>query len=155
MATHASRDTTTGINFENVTDFCRSDGLRIRKGKFCNFIEQMGGKALQWRFQPDDAYYFKDTNEIVIYEKKMQSTQGSCDEKPGNCAWHLDGYRIMAASIGILPEKVIIIYIFSDWFKQPKYEHMLDFIKRSGCDYFFWNDNDENKKRLINYRYGN
>ena len=65
--TNASRDTTTGIIFEKLTDFRRYDGKRLRKGAFCNFIEQRNGTPLVWRSQPDDAYYFEDTNEIVIF----------------------------------------------------------------------------------------
>ena len=153
MATHASRDTTTGLQFEELTDFQRFDGKRIRKKAFCNFIEKQGGTALIWRFEPDDAYYFEDTNEIVIYEKKRQSTQGTADEKCANCGWRLEGYRMMAKTIGIPPEKVHMIYIFSDWFKAPKYKHMLDYMERQGCEYFFWNDDDKKKMRLMNYRY--
>lgn len=155
MSTHASRDTTTGIRFEKASDFYRTDAtVRLQQGAFAKWIEKMGGQNLAWEFRPDDAYYFADTNEVVIYEKKTQSKKGSCDEKLAACEWRLQDYRTILATIGVPPEKVKMIYIFgTDWFKTPKYATLLAYMESKGCEYFFWNDNDEKKERLMNYRY--
>ena len=140
MATHASRNTSTGLTFENYIQLSRTDGLNISKTKLKSFLKEKGlndpTQYLSWMFQPDEAYYLPDSNEIVIYEKKYQQTSGSADEKLGACAWKIKEYKECFNSIGIT--KVSYIYIFCDWFKQKRYEKLLNYIRSiDGCDYIF------------------
>ena len=140
MATHASRDTTTGLTFEQQVIIHRQDGINISKTKLKKFLAEKGVKEptqyLSWMFQPDEAYYIPETNEVVIYEKKYQQTSGSADEKLGACAWKIQEYRECFAAAGI--PTVSYIYIFCDWFKQPRYEKLLKYIRSiDGCDYMF------------------
>ena len=142
MATHASRDTTTGLTFEQQVVVHRQDGIDISKTKLKKFLAEKGVKDpteyLSWMFQPDEAYYLPDTNEVVIYEKKFQQTSGSADEKLGNCAWKVKEYGECFAAAGIY--KISYIYIFNDWFKQPRYEKLLKYIRSVNCcDYMFAN----------------
>ena len=138
--THASRDTTTGLLFEQYTNRLQKEGINISKKKFCSFLESKGIdnvlNHLSWRFEPDEAYYLPNTNEIIIYEKKTQHTAGSADEKLGSCGWKITEYKDACAAIGI--NKVSYIYCFSSWFRQPRYTKLLKYIRSiDGCDYFF------------------
>ena len=140
MATHASRNTTTGLTFEQQVVIHREDGVDISKTKLKRFLKEHGvsdpTQYLSWMFQPDEAYYIPETNEVVIYEKKFQQTSGSADEKLGACAWKIQEYRNVFAAAGI--DKVSYIYIFCDWFKQPRYEKLLKYIRSvEDCDYMF------------------
>ena len=140
MAVHASRDTTTGLAFEQQVQIHREDGLDISKTKLKTFLKDKGvtdpTEYLSWMFQPDEAYYLADTNEVVIYEKKFQHVSGSADEKLGACAWKIQEYRDCFKAAGI--DKVSYIFIFCDWFKQSRYEKLLKYIRSvDGCDYMF------------------
>lgn len=154
MSTHASRDTSTGKHFEKMADFTREGAERIRQAGFAKWVKQHGGMNLPWEFRPDNAFYFADTNEFIIYEMKRQGTKGSADEKLAACGWRLEDYRTILATVGIPAEKVKMIYIFEDgWFRTPRYTTILNYMERQGCEYFFWDIDDEKKKRLMNYRY--
>jgi hypothetical protein len=139
MATHASRNTTTGLDFEKKIRIDRENGVNISKSKLKSWVKEQGIDILDylsWAFQPDEAYYLEDTNEVVIYEKKFQQTSGSADEKLGNCAWKIQEYKNLFAAMGI--DKVSYIFIFNDWFKQSRYTKLLAYIKSvPDCDYFF------------------
>ena len=140
MATHASRDTSTGLAFEQQVSAHRKDGIDISKTKLKKFLTEKGVKNpteyLSWMFQPDEAYYIPETNEVVIYEKKFQQTSGSADEKLGACAWKIQEYKRCFEAAGI--NKVSYIYIFCDWFKQSRYEKLLKYIRSvDNCDYMF------------------
>lgn len=140
MATHASRDTTTGLTFEEQFKIARQDGVNLSKRKLKTWCKEEKNinisDYLSWEFQPDEAYYLPETNEVIIYEKKFQSTSGSTDEKLGNCAWKIKEYKDLFSACGI--NKVSYIYIFNDWFEQPRYTKLLKYIKSvDGCDYMF------------------
>lgn len=142
MATHASRNTITGLEFEKQITFCREDGINISKSKLRGFLKDRGLdnplQYLSWMFQPDEAYYIPATNEVIIYEKKSQQVAGSADEKLATCEWKLQEYRDCFAAVGI--NTVSYIFVFNDWFKQPRYEKLLNYIRsKDGCDYIFAN----------------
>lgn len=137
--THASRDTSTGLKFEEQIRIDRKDGINISKKRFCTFFKEKGIDVLDylsWRFEPDEAYYLPKTNEVVIYEKKFQQTSGSVDEKLGACIWKIQEYRALCEAANI--NNVSYIYCFCSWFKNKRYEKLLKFIRNTdGCDYFF------------------
>lgn len=139
MATHASRDTSTGLDFEAKVRMDRTDGVDISKTKLRTWVKDHGVNILDylsWIFQPDEAYYLEETNEVVIYEKKRQSTSGSADEKLGNCAWKIQEYTNLFKACGV--DKVSYVFIFNEWFKQDRYTKLLAYIRSvPGCDYFF------------------
>lgn len=138
MATHASRDTTTGLLFEEKVHM-ESNGENISKHALYRFLEQQGVKWEQYiskKLLPDEAYFDKDNNRVIIYEKKYQQTAGSADEKPQTCAFKIYEFRKLFASIGVTD--VSYIYIFNDWFKKSQYMDMLEYIRSvDGCDYLF------------------
>ena len=85
---------------------------------------------------PDEAYYNPETGILDIYEKKYQQTEGSADEKPQTCGFKIFQFNKIGKAIGA--KEVKYTYILSDWFKQPKYKDMLEYIRLvPGCDYMF------------------
>ena len=88
--------------------------------------------------KPDEAYFNPEQLTLNIYEKKTQHGGGSADEKLQTCAFKIAEYRKIAKYLGVSPESVYYTYILDDWFKDPRYKDMLEFIKMTdGCDYMF------------------
>ena len=138
MATHASRDTTTGLLFEQKVNIA-STGRDISKHALYRYLTE---KNIDWqeiiskKLLPDEAYIDEETKTVRIYEKKFQQTAGSADEKPQTCGFKILQFRKLFAPLGFTD--VTYTYIFNDWFKQSMYKDMLDYIKSvDGCDYFF------------------
>lgn len=139
--THASRNTTTGLIFEEKANIkCPNGAIDLTKTKLYSYLASQG---VDWKdyisrkLLPDNAFYFKEDNEVIIYEKKFQQTEGSADEKPQTCAFKIREFRKLLSSIGV--DKVSYIYVFNDWFDKPRYKDMLEYIKLvDGCDYFFY-----------------
>ena len=138
MPTHASRNTTTGLKFEEKVHI-DTTGIDLTKNKLYNYLKE---NNIRWediisrKLLPDEAYYDPDTKELKIYEKKFQQTEGSADEKPQTCGFKISQFRKIGAAIGA--ENITYTYIFNDWFKHPRYKDMLDYIKSvDGCDYMF------------------
>ena len=141
MATHASRDTTTGAIFETKVHM-EQVGIDITKHNLYRFLEK---KGINWKdifskkLLPDEAYYDEENNRVIIYEKKFQQTAGSADEKPQTCAFKISQYRRLFAPLGVTD--VSYIYIFNDWFSRPEYRDMLNYIRSvDGCDYIIVED---------------
>ena len=138
MATRASRDTSTGQRFEDLVS-CRQEGIDLTKHKLYKFLEANG---LDWediisrKLLPDEAYWNPETKVFSIFEKKYQETEGSADEKPQTCGFKIWQFNKIGKALGA--EKVTYTYVLSDWFKQPKYKDMLDYIDTvPGCEYMF------------------
>lgn len=137
MGTHASRDTTTGLNFEKLIS-CKKDGIDLTKHKLYRYLKE---KNIEWesilsrKLLPDEAYFDEKNKVLSIFEKKFQQTAGSADEKPQTCAFKIWEFTKIGKAIGA--ERVTYTYIFNEWFSQSRYKDMLDYIKSvPGCDYF-------------------
>lgn len=140
MPTHASRNTSTGLAFENQVHITLNEDF-IDVSKY-NLYRYLDNKNIDWKnciskkLLPDEAYFNEKTKEFLIYEKKFQSTEGSVDEKPQTCAFKLFEFKKIGSALGATTVKYT--YIFNDWFKQARYKDMLDYIKSvDGCDYVF------------------
>lgn len=145
--THASRDTTTGLNFEQRVQV-NKEGIDLTKYKLYSYLKQ---QHIDWqtiiskKLLPDEAYFNPDTKTFNIYEKKFQQTAGSADEKPQTCAFKLSQFRKLGAAIGATT--TTYTYIFNDWFKKPEYKDMLDYIRSvNGCGYIFEDEMVERKE---------
>lgn len=143
MAIHASRNTLTGLTFEQKAALDRKDGVNISKKKFCSFFKTTFNidplDYLAWKFEPDEAYYFPERKELIIYEKKTQHCSGSADMKLPACGWWYQEYQKLCNAVGIF--HLSYIFILDEWFKNTRYKSILEFIKATpGCDYFFWGD---------------
>ena len=136
MATHASRDTTTGAMFEMKVHM-EQVGLDITKHNLYRFLSDRGvdwKEIISKKLLPDEAYFDEANNRVIIYEKKYQQTAGSADEKPQTCAFKIAQYKKLFAALGVTD--VSYIYLFNDWFKRPEYRDMLEYVRSvDGCDY--------------------
>lgn len=136
--THASRNTTTGLEFEKQISINES-GINLTKHNLYKYMEKCGIKwqdIISKKLLPDEAYFDPNTKVLHIYEKKFQQTAGSADEKPQTCAFKIFQFNKIGKAIGAT--KVTYTYIFNDWFKKPEYKDMLDYIQSvEGCNYMF------------------
>ena len=132
--THASRNTKTGLAFEDRTHIS-STGIDVSKNKLYTYLKQHSIKwedFLSRKLLPDEAYIEDDI--LYVYEKKFQQTKGSADEKLQTCGFKIQQFRKIGAALGL--KQVYYTYILSDWFEQPKYQDVLDYIQSvPGCDY--------------------
>ena len=138
MTTHASRDTTTGLQFEEKAQI-KHDGIKVAKHDLYRFLTKQNidyTTFLSRKLLPDDAYIDYSTSSLYVYEKKYQETEGSADEKPQTCGFKIYQYKKIAAALGL--KNTYYIYVFNNWFKKPKYKDMLDYINTiDGCSYYF------------------
>jgi hypothetical protein len=150
-------NTITGLNFEKETDIL--DLLKTKKGyKVINnviyyedkevaksfkknslykFLDTKGvdyKKILSKKLLPDEAIYVIINNTLFIIEVKFQKVAGSVDEKLQTCDFKRKQYAKLMASLNI---EVEYIYILSDWFRNPAYKDVLDYIISVGCQYYF------------------
>lgn len=136
--THASRDTTTGLAFEERVRLDK-DGIDLSKNNLYRYLKSNGidwTKIISRKLLPDEAYFNPETRTFSIYEKKFQQTEGSADEKPQTCAFKIWEFEKIGKAIGA--EKTTYTYIFNDWFKNDKYRDMLEYIKSvPNCSYRF------------------
>lgn len=154
-------NTITGLNFENESDirhiFSDLPGYTLkqadigweilyegvvvansyRKHDLYRYFEKRG---LDWttviskKLLPDDALYIIKNNTMFIIEMKFQQVAGSVDEKLQTCDFKKKQYKKLLSLINI---DVEYIYILSDWFKQPGYKDVLDYIISVNCQYYF------------------
>lgn len=136
-----SRDTTTGLNFEKIANI-QCNGIKVDKHNLYKYLKEQDidyQQILSRKILPDDAYIDYDTSTLHVFEKKYQQTEGSADEKPQTCGFKIFQFKKIAKALGL--KNVYYTYIFNDWFKQPKYKDMLDYIVSvKGCNYMFWED---------------
>ena len=136
--TRASRDTTTGLRFEEQIHI-NNKGIDLTKNKLYTYLKSRGidyTTIISRKLLPDEAYYNPETGILDIYEKKYQQTEGSADEKPQTCGFKIFQFNKIGKAIGA--KEVKYTYILSDWFKQSKYKDMLEYIRLvPGCDYMF------------------
>lgn len=160
-------NTQTGLRFESKTDLAESikkqsgyniEDSKLKKGKskfydlyfdsklvgsiiqkhsLYRFLEK---EKLEWKnhiskqILPDDSVYVLKNKTIYIIEKKFQGVGGSVDEKLQTCDFKKKQYEKIFSLLDI---KVEYIYLLDEWFRNPKYEDTLNYIKSVGCDYYF------------------
>ena len=110
----------------------------FKKYKFYNvFLVELG---IDWRdyiskqLLPDDSIYVLLNNILFIIECKHQETAGSVDEKLQTCDFKKKEYQKLMSRANI---DVEYIYLLDNWFRNPKYKDVLDYIQSVGCDYYF------------------
>lgn len=139
--THASRNTSTGLIFENKVTM-NKNGIDLTKHNLYRYLAKNKidyTQIISKKLLPDEAYFNPETKEFTIYEKKYQQTSGSADEKPQTCAFKLYQFKKIGKAIGA--EKVTYTYIFNSWFAKPEYKDMLEYIKSvEGCNYIIVGD---------------
>lgn len=111
-------------------------GYSKSKHKFLQFLEEKGVdlSVNSDTLLPDDAFINIGNKTVYIIEKKFQSVAGSVDEKLQTCLYKKRQY---AKLISQIEYEVEYTYVLSDWFKQSKYNDVLEYIEDVGCFYFY------------------
>jgi len=150
-------NTKTGLSFEGKTDLVTflssQNGYKVennevyykdefiartfKKYEFYKFLEELG---IDWkgiiskRLLPDDSIFVIINNTLFVIECKFQQVAGSVDEKLQTCDFKKKQYQKLLFRANI---EVEYIYLLSDWFKNPSYKDVLDYIISVGCQFYF------------------
>ena len=114
------------------------------KQTFYNFLKSKGvdyTNIISARLEPDDALFvipkkcslFK-RKKIFIIEYKSQGGGGSTDEKLQTCDFKLKQYSKLVKK---LKYNVEYVYVLHDWFDNPRYKDVFEYIESVGCHYYF------------------
>ncbi len=109
----------------------------IKKHAFYKFLEEIEidwHKYISKQLLPDDSIYVIINNTLYIIECKHQQVAGSVDEKLQTCDFKKKEYQKLMAPANI---KVQYMYLLDNWFRDPKYKDVLDYIISVGCQYYF------------------
>jgi len=109
----------------------------FKKYAFYKYLETRGidwRKHISKRIVPDDAIYVIVNNTMFILEVKTQHSRGSVDEKLQTCDFKKKQYQKLLFQLNM---EVEYVYILDEWFKDPKYKDVLDYIISVGCQYYF------------------
>ena len=109
----------------------------FKKHGFYKFLEEIEidwKKYISKQLLPDDSIYVIINNTLYIIECKHQQVAGSVDEKLQTCDFKKKEYQKLMASANI---KVQYMYLLDNWFRDPKYKDVLDYIISVGCQYYF------------------
>ena len=156
-------NTITGLNFERTVDFqellASKPGYEIReipgkagKGVFFEgelvarcfrkngFYKYLDENDVDWhsilskKLLPDDALVVIVRETLFIIEVKYQQVAGSVDEKLQTCDFKRKQYVKLVSKLGL---KVEYVYVLNDWFKNPAYKDVLDYVNSVNCHYRF------------------
>ena len=109
----------------------------FKKHAFYKFLDE---KNILWKtilskkLLPDDALLVIIRETLFIIEVKYQQVEGSVDEKLQTCDFKRKQYLKLVSSLDL---KVEYVYVLNDWFKNPKYKDVLDYIHSVNCHYKF------------------
>lgn len=92
------------------------------------------GEYISKRLLPDDSIFVIIKNAVFIIECKHQQVGGSVDEKLQTCDFKKKEYKKLLSKANL---DVEYIYLLDDWFRNPKYKDVLDYIHSVNCDYYF------------------
>lgn len=109
----------------------------FRKHTFYEFLRE---ENINWRQRiskrllPDDAILVLHSRTLFIVEVKFQKVPGSVDEKLQTCDFKRRQYVKLVDDLGLT---VKYVYVLNDWFRQPGYRDVLQYIRDVGCHYEF------------------
>jgi len=109
----------------------------FRKHDFYIYLAENG---IEWKniiskkLLPDDALLVIIRETLYIIEIKYQQVAGSVDEKLQTCDFKRKQYMKLVSPVGL---KVEYVYVLNDWFKNPTYKDVLDYIHSVNCHYKF------------------
>ena len=92
------------------------------------------GQNLPTMLVIDDSIYVIINNTMFIIECKFQQVAGSVDEKLQTCDFKKKQYQKLLYRANI---EVEYIYLLSNWFRDPRYQDVLDYIVSVNCHYYF------------------
>jgi len=91
-------------------------------------------KILSRKLLPDEAILSTKDNALYVIERKSQENTRFVYEDLQACNFRNQQYKKLFAPLAI---EVKYVYILNDWFSDPKYKDVLDYVKSVGCYYFF------------------
>ncbi len=109
----------------------------FQKHGFYKFLDE---KGVNWRrlisrqILPDDALLVVVRDTLFIIEIKFQQVNGSVDEKLQTCDFKRKQYVKLTRELHL---RVEYVYVLNDWYKQPKYKDVLDYVHSMNCHYMF------------------
>lgn len=109
----------------------------FRASEFAGFLEE---KKVTWtgslprHLFSDDALFVIVRETLFIIEVTFQSVKDSFDEKLQNCDFKRKQYQKIVQPLEL---KVEYVYVLNDWFKDPGYKDVLDYINSVNCHYKF------------------
>ncbi len=109
----------------------------FRKYEFYKFLEENNipwNNIISKRILPDDSILVIVRDTLFIIEVKYQQVSGSVDEKLQTCDFKRKQFLKLVTPLGL---RVEYVYVLSDWFKQPQYKDVLDYIHSVNCHYKF------------------
>ena len=109
----------------------------FKKHSFYHFLDENGidwENLISKKLLPDDALLVIVRETLFIIEVKYQQVPGSVDEKLQTCDFKRKQYLKLVSSLDL---KVEYVYVLNDWFKQPGYKDVLDYIHSVNCHYKF------------------
>lgn len=113
-------------------------GIIAQKHAFYKLILEPEG--IDWRnyisklLLPDEALLNFANNTVYIIEKKFQHNSGSVDEKLQTCDFKKKQYQKLFSDTDYTVE---YLYVCNDWFAQPSYRDVHEYIDSVGCHIFF------------------
>ena len=113
-------------------------GMSVQKRSLYSMFLEPNGidyttiNSKQW--QPDECFINFTHKTAYIIEKKFQHGAGSVDEKLPGCHFKKQEYEKLFHP---LEYNVEYLYVFNDWFRDPRYKDTLDYIEAMGCHYYF------------------
>ncbi len=131
-----------GQNTEIKVKSVYYDGKKVaelyKQREFYNsFLKKLD---IDWReyiskpLYPDDSIFVIIKNSVFIIECKHQQVAGSVDEKLQTCDFKKKEYKKLLSKANL---DVEYIYLLDNWFRNPKYKDVLDYIHSVNCDYYF------------------
>ena len=112
-------------------------GLLFKKGDLYRFLKRQGvdhASVLSKKLLPDNVFLNYGNKTAYVIEVKYQITAGSVDEKLQTCDFKKKQYRKLLGPAGY---QVEFAYVLNSWFKKDEYKDTMDYIRESGCHYFF------------------
>ena len=109
----------------------------FKKHQFYNFLKE---KGINWKdylskqIIPDSGIFIIIRDTLFIIEIKFQQVEGSVDEKLQTCDFKRKQYIKLVKSLNW---KVEFIFVLNDWFRNPKYKDVLEYIRYMNCEYVF------------------
>lgn len=102
--------------------------------KFLKELEIDWTQIISKQLLPDDSIFVIINNTLYIIECKFQQVSGSVDEKLQTCDFKKKQYQKLMSKANI---DVEYMYLLSDWFRDPRYKDVLDYIHSVRCQYYF------------------
>lgn len=127
-------------NFQLIT---KEDGELIDiyytpKSRLYKYLKQKHkidfNNFLSKKLYGDEVIVNEYTKSVFIFEKKNQNCHGSVDEKIQTCDFKKKQFEKIFSPIGY---QVYYEYLLNDWFKQPQYKDVLDYIVSVNCGVHF------------------